>query len=90
MDFKQTQSRIFLEGEQGQALAYVDFPVIGENIVELTHTVVDDSLRGQGIAGKLMEAFYNRMKRENKKVKLSCSYAVKYFEKNVEKQDIIV
>lgn len=90
MDFKQTQARIFLEGEQGQVLAYVDFPVIGENIVELTHTVVDDSLRGQGIAGKLMDAFYERMKRENKKVKLSCSYAVKYFEKNVEKQDILV
>lgn len=89
MDFKQTESRIFLEGEKGQVLAYVDFPTVEENVVDLTHTVVDDSLRGQGIAGKLMEAFYQRMKRENKKVKLTCSYAIKYFEKNADKRDII-
>ena len=56
MEFKYDKNRIWLANEDGDAIAFVDFPEFEPGKVEVTHTVVDPSLRGQGVAGKLMEA----------------------------------
>ena len=42
---------IRLRAEDGSVLAEVTFPTCDEGIVEIDHTFVDSSLRGQGTAG---------------------------------------
>lgn len=89
MEFKNESNRIYLEDEEGKLIAEVTFPEIKEQLVNINHTFVDDSLRGQGIAGKLMEEVARKLKKENKKAVLTCSYAIKWFEKNKGYEDII-
>lgn len=90
MEFKKSENRIWLENEQGQELAFVSFPAEGEQTVLVDHTVVDGSLRGQGVAGKLMEVLVEELQGSQRKAALSCSYAVKWFAQHPEHQDCLV
>lgn len=89
MEFKQETNRIYLEDEAGKMVAEVTFPDINENSVEINHTFVDDSLRGQGIAGKLMEEVAKRLRAEGRTAVLTCSYAISWFEKNKGYSDLV-
>ena len=88
MDFIYQPNRIYAADETGKVVAEVTFPSRSENVVEITHTFVDDSLRGQGIAGQLMAAVVEKLRNEQKKAFLSCSYAVKWFESHPEAADV--
>jgi len=88
MDFKYESDRIYLENEEGKTVAEVTFPQISNEEVNINHTFVDSSLRGQGMAGKLMTALATDLKKNNKKAKATCSYAVEWFEKHPEHNDI--
>ena len=74
--------RIAYYGENGEALAAVEFPARGNGTVEVTRTFVDERLRGQGAAGELMRALVVVLRERGIKARLTCSYAVKWFEKN--------
>lgn len=74
--------RIAYYAEDGAVLAAVEFPARGEGVVEVTRTFVDESLRGQGAAGELMQALVGVLRERGIKARLSCSYAVRWFEKN--------
>lgn len=89
MDFIYQPNRIYSVNETGKVVAEVIFPGRSEKAVEITHTFVDDSLRGQGIAGQLMQAVTEELRREKKKAYPSCSYAVKWFETHPEAADIL-
>lgn len=92
MNFTYNPNQIALfDQESGKLLAEVTFPCTKEdtNVVDINHTFVDDSLRGQGVAGKLMEAAAGQIRKDGKKAVLTCSYAVKWFEKHLEYQDIV-
>lgn len=73
----------------GKELAYVTYPFIMENVVEINHTVVDESLQGQGIASRLLNEAYLDICEHNYKAKLSCSYAIKWFERHPECSDVL-
>ena len=88
MDFSYFSDKITIN-DQTKTLAEVHFPELEPGLVDINHTFVDDSLRGQGVAGKLMEAAADHLRSEGKKAVLSCSYAVKWFEKHPEYQDIL-
>ena len=75
--------------ENGMALAYVSYPFISENTVDINHTIVDSKLQGKGIASQLLEYAYNDIKEKNLKAELSCSYAIKWFNKHPEYDDIL-
>lgn len=89
MEFQKEHNRIYLQDENGRLVAEVTFPKASENIVEISRTFVDESLRGQGIAGKLILATANTLREDGRKVVPTCSYAKKWFEKNPEYQDIL-
>jgi hypothetical protein len=88
MDFKYDSDRIYLENERGECIAEVTFPKVSENKVNVNHTYVDGSLRGQGVADKLMTALAKDLKKSNKKAVATCSYAVDWFEKHPEYSDL--
>jgi uncharacterized protein len=82
-------NRIWAENEKKELIAEVLFPFEGDAIVNITHTFVDDSLRGQGAAGKLMQAAANVIRKNSWKAKITCSYAVVWFQKHPEYNDIL-
>ncbi len=90
MNYIHDSNKIYLNNENNQMIAVVTFPKVEEGIVNIDHTYVDGSLRGQGIAGKLMEAAVAHLRENSLKAKLSCSYAVKWFEEHPECSDLIV
>lgn len=86
MEFRTYKNRIVLVDDEEQALAEIDFPAMEEEpgTVEITHTYVDESLRGRGLAGKLMTRLITYLERNQLKAWPSCSYAVEWFAKHSE------
>ena len=89
MEFIQEEHKIYLNDAQNHMLAVVTFAKHSEGVVTIDHTIVDPSLRGQGVAGKLMEAAVAYFRSNNIKAKPSCSYAVKWFEEHPECADVL-
>ena len=82
MDFTIEQARIYKQDEQGNLLAELLFPDGRDGIATITHTFVNESLRGQGIADQLMKAVVAELQAQGKKVRAVCPYAIKWFEKH--------
>ncbi len=89
IDFIKEANKIYLNDDNNQTIAVVAFPRISEGVVNIDHTFVDPSLRGQGVAGKLMEAAVAYFRANNLKVKPTCSYAVKWFSEHPECGDVL-
>lgn len=90
MDFQYEKNRIFLENETGECIAEVTFPETPEDKVNVNHTYVDESLRGQGVAGKLMTALAQSLRETNTKAIATCPYAIEWFEKHPEYKDVTI
>jgi len=88
MDFKYEKDRIYLENENGECIAEVTFPEVSNKKVNVNHTYVDRSLRGQGVADKLMTALAKDLRKNNIKATATCSYAVDWFEKHPDYEDV--
>ena len=82
MDFTYYPNQIILADGDNKILAEITFPDIDDTTVNISHTFVDPSLRGQGIAGQLMEAVVKKLESENKKAVPTCSYAILWFRKH--------
>lgn len=89
MNFTYKPDQIALYHSDDNLIAQVTFPAVDQNTVDINHTFVDDSLRGQGVAGQLMEAVAKQLRSQEKKAILTCSYAIKWFEKHPEYNDLI-
>ena len=76
--FLTEQSRIYMEDEQGRLIAEITFPETSPGVYNIDHTFVDDSLRGQGIASKLVQAAVDEIQHRGGEVRATCSYAVKW------------
>ncbi len=82
MEFKKEESRIYVDDENGKILAVIEFEKIDNNKYDIYHTFVDESLRGQGIASKLVEAAIKEIKARGGEVQATCSYAKTWIEKH--------
>ena len=80
MNFIEEQTRIYCVNEHGKILAEIVFEELEEGIFNITHTFVDESLRGQGIASKLVELAVEKIRKQNGKITATCSYAKKWLE----------
>lgn len=60
-----------------------------EDVIQITHTFVNDAYRGKGLAKQLMDDVYLFFKNSNKKILPLCSYAISYFEKYQDKKDVL-
>ena len=86
MEFIHEPNRIYGTDETGKVIAEITFPETEPGIFTIDHTIVDDSLRGQGVAGKLVQAAVDDIKGRGGKVQATCSYAVMWLEKHVQKK----
>ena len=89
MEFQSEKNRIFWKDGEGKLLAEVTFPGCGEGVVEIDHTFVDGSLRGQGVASELMLAAAEYLRGQGKKVRPVCSYAVRWFQNHPDYGDLL-
>ena len=78
--FEMDGEMIFQKNEDGKIIAEVTFPETAPGVFTIDHTFVDDSLRGQGMAGKLVQAAVDEIEKRGGEVRATCSYAVKWLE----------
>ena len=89
MEFTRTENGFVHYNAAGELLAEITYlKTTDPTVVVANHTFVDDSLRGQGIAGQLLDTLVEAMIAEGKKIKASCPYVVKKFEED-RKYDVV-
>jgi len=71
------ENRIYLQDENWNILAEIDFEKMDEKTYNISRTFVDDSVRWQGIGGELVERAIAYLTSKWYKVSATCSYAKK-------------
>lgn len=89
MEFQHGDHRIYTQGEKGKTIAEITFPKVAEGKVDINHTFVDNSLRGQGVADQLVRAAVGELREKDLKCRVSCSYARKWFQDHPECADLL-
>ncbi|MFC4024768.1 GNAT family N-acetyltransferase [Oceanobacillus longus] len=80
----------FYIGENVQnPLAEITFVESGEERLVIDHTYVSNDLRGQGIAGQLLENVVVYAREKGKKIIPLCPYAKEKIEKKKEYHDVL-
>ena len=82
MEFIKDENRIYDKNNDGMLVAEITFQTKENNIYNIDYTFVDESLRGQGIAGKLVEEAVKTIKEKGGKVEATCSYANKWLQEH--------
>ncbi|MEE0865717.1 MAG: GNAT family N-acetyltransferase [Clostridia bacterium] len=82
MEFIKEDSRIYSLDNNKKVITEITFYESENGIFTIDHTFVDESLRGQGIAGKLVEMAVEEIEKRGGNVEATCSYAKKWLEKN--------
>lgn len=85
LTYKIEENGIFGSDASGNVLAEITFAQEGDSYC-INHTLVDDSLRGMGIAGILVQKAVDEIKSRGAKVTATCSYAAHWLEKHPEVQ----
>jgi len=68
--------------DEGKLIAEITFPETEPGVFTIDHTFVDDSLRGQGMAGTLVQLAVDEIQRREGVIAATCSYAKKWLEEN--------
>lgn len=79
----------FYLGEESRPTALVTYFEERDGVWVLDHTFVDPSLRGQGIAEKLVLRVVEEARRLGVKIIPQCSYAVLQFQRKKEYADVL-
>ena len=74
--------RIYIEDENGKRIAEIEFPNMGNNRYIITHTFVDESLRGKRVAYTLVEKAIAKIEKAGGTYDATCSYAKAWIEQN--------
>ncbi len=90
MEYITEANRIVSFDENNNLIAEVTFPTRDEKRVDINHVYVDESLRGQGIASHLMKLAYLEIKARGRLIVAKCPYAISWFKKYPEYQDIVI
>lgn len=83
MNFITESDRIYATDPTGKIIAEVTFPT-KDGISIIDHTFVDSSLRGQGIASKLVKLAVDKILAEGNKIGATCSYALAWLKRHPE------
>jgi len=81
----ESRYEVVVDGELGGFLAYE----LGDGVVDLQHTVVMPSHRGQGLGGLLAERAFEDARTESRKVIPSCPFIAGWVPEHPEVEDLI-
>ena len=76
------KERVYALDEGGKLVAEITFPETAPGVYTMDHTFVDPSLRGQGMADKLVRAALAQIRENGGTPAAACSYALSWLEKH--------
>ncbi len=79
----------FLNNAAGQRIAEIRYQWAEPHRIIADHTWVDDSLRGQGVARKLLDVLVEFARERQLKITATCSYVVTMFQRDQSLADVI-
>lgn len=88
MSIVDNTARSRFELEENGALAFATYHKHGD-IYAIPHVEADQSLRGKGAAGRLMEGIATLARTKHYKIHPSCSYARAWFRRHPEHNDLV-
>lgn len=83
------ENRFLVNDKEGNMVAEITYMPSGDSQITIDHTYVSESLRGQGIAGKLIESVVQEAREQGYKIVPLCSYAKAVFERKSEYRDVL-
>ncbi|MDE6825880.1 MAG: N-acetyltransferase [Paramuribaculum sp.] len=83
MNYTIENDRIYATDQTGKTIAEVTFPS-KNGISTIDHTFVDESLRGQGVAGELVKLAADKILADGNKIGATCTYAITWFQRHPE------
>ena len=75
MEYIRLPHSIKSKDENGRILVEITFPETSPGVYTIDHTYVNDDLRGQGIAGELVQMAVDQIREQGGEVRATCSYA---------------
>lgn len=81
-------SGAFFIEKDGARIAEMTYQRIGDARVVIDHTFVDPSLRGKGVARRLLDAAVAWARGSNTKISATCSYVVLQFARDKSLADV--
>jgi predicted GNAT family acetyltransferase len=78
----------FFVEREGIRLAEMTYARVSEKLVIIDHTLVDDRLRGLGVARRLLDSAVAWARSTGTKLAATCPYAKAQFEKDPSIQDV--
>ncbi|SDR10804.1 hypothetical protein SAMN05216232_3466 [Virgibacillus subterraneus] len=88
-EIKKGNNKFYVGKDEQNPLGEITFEPSGDNVLIVDHTYVSDELRGQGLAGKLVDKVVTYAREEGKKIDPTCSYAKDKMEKTPEYHDVL-
>jgi predicted GNAT family acetyltransferase len=82
MNYQYKEDALYILKEDESFLVHVTFPKVEEGTVNINHTYVDVSLRGQGVASDMMHAAMAYIISKGLKVVATCPYAVTWLKRH--------
>ncbi len=76
------KERVYALDEGGKLVAEITFPETAPGVYTMDHTFVDPSLRGQGMADKLVRAALEQIRENGGTPAATCSYAAAWLAKH--------
>ncbi len=90
MEFQHEEGMIVYRNENRELLAKITYRYESADCIAVEHTIVDESLRGQGVAKKLLDTLVSFARAENLKIRPLCSYVAAAFAKDETYRDVAV
>lgn len=76
--------------EDNNIITYATFIKKDDFVIDINRVFTATEKRGLGLAKTLMDGLYLYVKKNNLKVIPTCPYAIAYFERYKDKQDVLV
>lgn len=83
------QGEFFTLNDAGQRIAEISYVWRNENTIVADHTWVDDCLRGQGVARKLLDVLVEFARQKRLKIVPTCSYVDVMFKRDQSLADVV-
>ena len=88
MEIKHEHGRFYIDDNNGETIAHITYQHENDATLIANSTFVDPSLRGQGIAQKLLDKLVGYARENNLKIRPLCSYVVKAFDQSDAYDDV--